>query len=286
MTKLNLKAKYPQNFIIRKPVSGALVLFVFCLGFTLLYQPLDAQNSRWFNFEITMVLYSLSASFAAWMLIVLLKRIRFFINKNDWTFTKELISAYLVLQVMGLAIFLTAFILESPADESRWNLLTFIDSCKYSFLIGIFPFAFFTAVNYRHWFRDGGSREPESNHSVEAEPLIKINSSLKKETLSFRASEFLFVMSDGNYVVFYLLRNNEVRKIPIRNSISNIHNQFAAYPDFFRCHRAFIVNMMNVVRQKGNALGYQLSIANCGEKVPVSRQNVKAFDAMLSKYLQ
>jgi hypothetical protein len=283
MKKLNLKIKYPQNYIIGKPVFGALILFAFSLGFALLYQPLNTQKSHWFNFEITMILYSLAASLSAWLAIVLLKRIKFFSNKKDWSILKEFFSAYLVLQVMGITVFLSAFIIESPIEETRWNLLTFIDSCKYSFLIGIFPFAFFTTMNYKHRFKNGESIESENNNNEEAEILINIRSTLKKESLSFRANEFLFVMSDGNYVVFYLYRNNEIKKMPIRNSISNIENQLADFPNFFRCHRAFIVNIDKVLAKKGNALGYQLSIANCGDKVLVSRQNVKVFDTLFAK---
>jgi len=47
-----------------------------------------------------------------------------------------------------LTIYFTAFLVEIPAQ--RWNLSTFFDSCKYTFLIGIIPFAFFTIINYRY----------------------------------------------------------------------------------------------------------------------------------------
>jgi DNA-binding LytR/AlgR family response regulator len=51
-------------------------------------------------------------------------------------------------------------------------------------------------------------------------------------------------------------------------------------PLYFRCHRAFIVNLDNVLDWKGNALGYQLTIRDYTQKIPVSRQKVKAFDQL------
>ena len=110
--------------------------------------------------------------------------------------------------------------------------------------------------------------------------LIHISSSLKKESLSFLAKELLFVASDGNYVDFYLQEEDKARRVPIRNSISNIEQQFKDIPYYFRCHRAFIVNMNAVSSSKGNALGYQLSLQNYSHKVPVSRQKIKAFDLL------
>ncbi|PLX02846.1 MAG: hypothetical protein C0595_09265 [Marinilabiliales bacterium] len=283
MKKLNLEIKYPQNYIIEKPVTGAFILFVFILGFTIIYQPLEAQKSQWFNFEITIFLYSFITSFTAWLTIILLKKVRFFSGTNNWSILKELIAVYLVLQVMGIAIFLAGFIFESSTEVSRWNFTTFFDSCKYSFLIGILPFAFFTAKNYRHRFQKSESFELRNNNKEEDEILININSNLKKESLTFRANEFLFVTSDGNYAIFYLYRNNEIKKVSIRNSISKIEKQLSEFPNFFRCHRAFIVNINKVVTKKGNALGYLLNIANCDIKVPVSRQKVKIFDSLLNK---
>jgi len=283
MKKLNLKMKYPQNYIIRKPVFGALVLFVFSLGFVLLYHPLDTQKSFYFNFEMTMVFYAIVASFFAWLAIVLLKRIPFFSNIEDWSLLKEVISAYLVLQVMGGTIFLFAFIIESPTEEIRWNFFTFLDSCKYSFLIGIFPFAFFTAINYKFLLLNFVASVNEFQEEKKQELIINISSSLKKESLSFYANELLFVTSDGNYVFFYLFRNRKVIKVPIRNSISNIEDQLKRIPYYFRCHRAFIVNLNMVQYKKGNAWGYHLSISNCEDKIPVSRKNVKAFDTLFIK---
>jgi hypothetical protein len=282
MKRLSLNTKYPQNYIIGEPIFGAFILFAFILGFTFLYQPLNTQKSQWFNFEVTMILYSFTAAFAAWLCIVLLKKLRFFSGTN-WSILKELISMYLVLQVMGIAIFLAAFILENPTKVSRWNLTTFLDSCKYSFLIGILPFAFFTAMNYKYRFKKDESIELQNDNNEAPEILINISSTLKKESLSFRASEFLFVTSGGNYVIFYLYQNNEIKKISIRNTISNIENQLADFPNFLRCHRAFIVNIDKVLTKKGNALGYLLNLKNYDIGVPVSRQNVKTFDKLFVK---
>lgn len=282
MNKVKLTARYPQNSILRHPVWGALILFLSLAGFLVLYQPFNAAESRWFSFRITMLIYSFSASLAALFIILLLKKTRFFGQRKRWTLFRELLSIYIVLQGMGIAIYLLAFIMEEPSANSRWNLLTFLDSCKYAFLIGIIPFIFFTAINYRFLLVGDGPSFIDLDLEGEegAETLIHISSSLKKESLSFPANELLFVTSDGNYVDFFLLDDRKARKVPIRNSISNIEQQFKDIPYYFRCHRAFIVNMNAISSRKGNALGYQLSLQDCDQQVPVSRQKIKAFDLL------
>lgn len=283
MIKFNLKAKYPQSFIIKKPAIGALLLFIFCYGFTLLYKPLFTHESYLLNYELTMLTYLVPASTLAYFSIILLKRIKFFIHEKNWSFLKELLSVYIVLQVMSISAFLTAFIVEAPSIGTRWNLFTFIDSCKNVFLIGIIPFAFFTILNYKYSLKSNELDEFQYKQNDEINTLVNINSSLKKENLSFLLNEFLFVTSEGNYCIFYLYKNNKVKKISIRNSISNIETQFVNYPNFFKCHRAYIVNMNKVLTKKGNALGYVLSMSNCENKIPVSRSNVKAFDILFMK---
>jgi len=282
MKKMNLAARYPQNFILRQPLYGALILFLFTAAFTLLYQPLNTQGSRWFNFQVTMLLYAFFSSLAAFLIMWLLNKTRFFGYRKQWTLPKELLATYIVLQVMGIALFLVAFIFEEPTMNTRWNLYTFMDSCKYAFLIGIIPFLFFTASNYRYLLTSDGPSfiDLDQENAGASEPVIHISSSLKKESLSFPVGQLLYVGSDGNYVDFYLYSDDKIQKVPIRNSISNIEQQFSNIPNYFRCHRAFIVNLDNVSSRKGNALGYQLTLRDCTLKIPVSRQKVKTFDQL------
>ena len=107
---------------------------------------------------------------------------------------------------------------------------------------------------------------------------------LKKEKLSFFPSEFLFAESDGNYVIFHLLREEKLQKFTIRNSISNIEQQVSQIPWFFRTHRAFIINLKQIVQKKGNTAGYRLKLNKVNLEIPVSRQKTKSFDTYLKQF--
>jgi hypothetical protein len=278
---------YPQNYIIRHPVTGALIISLFVFGFSAIYKPSDSHASGTLSYGETMAIYSLIAGISVIVYIKILKYFRWLKDINSWTLLKELLSVLLILAGTGIIVYLMGFLIEVPDD--RWNLRTFLNSFKNVFSVGIIPFAFFTAINYQYLF-SRGSKKMEANNAlttVGSEPnedQINISSQLKKEDLSFYPSQFLYAEADGNYVIFYLYEDNLVRKQIIRNSISNIEQQLSGIPYFMRTHRSFIVNLKKVRSKQGNILGYQLKLISTEFKIPVSREKTRIFDAQFAKY--
>lgn len=281
-----LNKKYPQNILLKKPFIGTLIFLIFCICFTIIYKPFHVHESRFFNFELTMVIYFVLVAFSLFWIVKLIKLIRYFSNPADWTILKELISIIISLLGMGITIYFTGFLLEMPAQ--RWNLHTFLNSMTIAFLIGIVPFLFFTIINYRYLFvtdiikfynTDLSSVTPDK-----AEELVRIGSQLKKEELEFYPNQFIYAESDGNYIVFHLNVENQIKKRVIRNSISNIEQQLSAIPFFYRTHRAFIVNVKKINSQKGNTLGYRLKLSGTDTEIPVSRQKARDFDKIMKRY--
>jgi hypothetical protein len=223
--KKALNYYYPQNYIIRHPVPGALIISLFCFGFSALYKPSDFHASPNMSYELTMSIYSLIAGVSVILLTKTVKKINAFRSIGNWTLIKELLSVFIILSGTCIAVYLMGFIVESTTG--RLNLPTFLNSFKNVFSVGIIPFAFFTAANYQYLFHrsntHGHQETGETGSPAQSsEDLIYISSQLKKEELKFYPSQFLYAESDGNYVVFYLLGDNQVKKQIIRNSISSI----------------------------------------------------------------
>jgi hypothetical protein len=281
-----INKKYPENFIIKNPYIGTLILIVFCFGFVTIYKPLKLHEARFFSYELTMALYCFVFSIPVIGLSKILRRIRYFSKDTEWTILKEIISITLILLGMGIVVYFAGFLMEKPAD--RWNMSTFLNSCKYTFLIGIVPFAFFTIINYRYLLVTDIMQDYNQgiNPSQEEHPeeLVHIISTLKKEELSFYPSQFYYAESDGNYVVFNITIEGQIRKKIIRNSISNLEQQLSAIPFFMRTHRAFIVNLKKVCSKKGNTLGYKLKLSDISGEIPVSRQTTRSFDQIIDQY--
>ncbi len=281
-----LNIHYPQNFIIRHPFAGTIIIGLFCFGFLLLYRPFAVHASGSLTFEETMAVYSLVNGLSVLLFVRILKMFRWFASIHDWTLLKDLLSVLFVLAGIGIVIYLMGFVVETSAP--RLNLKTFLNSFVSAFLVGIIPFTFFAAINYRFLLlkdvQNQGTAGQADNASRPAEELIKISSQLKKEELSFYPSQFLYAESDGNYVVFYLEADNKVKKQILRNSISNIEQQLSGIPYFLRVHRSFIVNLKKVRNKQGNILGYQLKLSGSELKIPVSRERIGIFDQRFTRF--
>ncbi|GAO31880.1 LytTR family DNA-binding domain-containing protein [Geofilum rubicundum] len=275
-----LQARFPANLIIRRPGLGGWLIGLFCFLFLWLYRPLGAQPSKAFGFEMTMALYSVVVVLLIWGGISLLKKLPYFSEPARWTLLKELMAIVYILLFLGIGVYLAGFMIEDTSID-RWNLSTFLDSLKQAVLIGLLPFGFLLLKNVPYLLpgqRAEATGEPTADR-VEADPEVHINSSLKKEHLSFKLGDFLYAEAEGNYVAFHLLENQRPVKKLIRNSISNVEWQLSGHPDCFRSHRAFIVNLQKVARQQGNASGYRLSLQGTDVEVPVSRQKARDFEA-------
>jgi hypothetical protein len=235
---------------------------------------------------MTVAIYFTLMTFPLFGIIKLLKFFRYFSDPEEWTILKEVLAILILLSGVGVTVYFAGFMLEYPGN--RWNLPTFFDSVISAFLIGIVPFSFFTIMNYPYLFVSEIVKNytPDQNPviSEKSEERIRIESQLKKEELEFYPSQFIYAEADGNYIVFYLDVDNQVKKRVIRNSITNIERQLSVIPFIIRTHRAFIVNIRMVSSQKGNTLGYRLRLTGVDNEIPVSRQKSKEFDQILKQY--
>jgi hypothetical protein len=230
-----------------------------------------------------MGIYLSASTVSIYLAILVLRRIPFFADRKIWTFSRELAVIFIVLTASGISTYFMAFLVEEPSN--RWNVITFLDSCKYAFLIGLFPFGLFTLSNIRHLFAEEITQlySENKNQENEKEQKLHIISRLKKEELSFLPNHFIYAEAEGNYVNFHLSDNQKFSKILIRNSMNDIESQLAGIQFFFRTHRAFIVNLKKVKEKKGNSLGYKLRLYDTDPEIPVSRQKVQAFDQLLKQ---
>lgn len=271
--------KGPQNYMIRKPYAGFLILAGFSFLFGVMYRPLGVHPGRFLNFEATMLAYSVIAALFALGMTLMLKRVK----PAPWTFLLEISSVVIILLAAGTGAYLAGFLLEDPSG--RLNQTTFMNSLGITFLVGFIPFLFFIAMNGRYWFLD----EQQQSFQVQSEDqkkkatgeIINIVSQLKGESLSFSPNEFLYAVSEGNYVIFFLERDQKVSRQMIRNTIQSIEQQLAGLPYVMRTHRAFIVNLRKVTLRRGNTLGYQLTLEGIKEQVPVSRNQVRNFNVRM-----
>jgi DNA-binding LytR/AlgR family response regulator len=116
-----------------------------------------------------------------------------------------------------------------------------------------------------------------------SDATVEIISENKKENLVLKVCDIIYITSADNYVEVYFLDDGIVKSKLIRTSLKAVRENLKLYTAFYRCHRAWIVNLDQVKRVTGNAQGYRL-ILNFGDvEIPVSRNLNEEITNRLSK---
>ena len=124
------------------------------------------------------------------------------------------------------------------------------------------------------------SQKPEVE---ETPPATLVFSGGTRETLELDARSFLYAESEGNYVRLHYLSSNDNRPVSklLRLTMKQAEAAVAFAPFIVRCHRAFLVNLHQVLKVDGNSQGYRLRLEGGVEEVPVSRGYAKSVKALI-----
>ena len=87
--------------------------------------------------------------------------------------------------------------------------------------------------------------------------------------------EIRFIRAEGNYIGVHSIDGDNEKYTLYRDRIKSIEEQLSLYPEFYRCHRSYIVNLRHVYNTRGNSRGLLLSLKGTNEKIPVSRSKIK-----------
>ncbi len=110
---------------------------------------------------------------------------------------------------------------------------------------------------------------------------ISLKSDTGKESLNLLPNQLLYVESVGNYVEVHWLNFMFPQKTVLRSTLRAVEDALTDQPQFFRCHRAFLVNLKAISHTTGNARGYTLKLSGSESEVPVSRSFAGAFEARI-----
>ena len=91
-----------------------------------------------------------------------------------------------------------------------------------------------------------------------------------KESVTLKPSDFLFAVSEGNYVHIHYLKDGAVISGMIRTRMKEMEETCEG-TSLMRCHRAYIVNSQHIVRVVSRSSGFMLKLRHTDTMVPVSR---------------
>jgi hypothetical protein len=100
---------------------------------------------------------------------------------------------------------------------------------------------------------------------------ISIGAENTAEALQLAPHQLLYIAAADNYIKVYHLEQGQLKQTLLRSTLKKAAAGLADHPQFFRCHRTFLVNLDHVNSITGNAQGYKLQLAHAEEWIPVSR---------------
>lgn len=151
----------------------------------------------------------------------------------------------------------------------------------------IMPVMAITIVRQNFLLKQNLNRATEINKDIQeskshpAKPkgtdsVLKFIADNNKDTFEVLSHSLICISSQDNYVEFIYLKDNKVHKELLRSTLSRMEETLSANPAFFRCHRAFIVNLKKIKSVEGNSQGYRIQMEEFNEPIPVARPKNKA----------
>lgn len=215
-------------------------------------------------------------------------------SERHWRVSSQILWTIWHLLSLGITNFLYA----ASIDAFPWSLVGFLRVQLYVVLSAIVPITVFILLRQNYLLKrnlaeagqisrelpggKSGERAIVTNSEPRADELsntlilpaespVTFVGENQNETLTLAPSTLLYLVSQDNYVQVVWQEQGQPHKRMLRSTLARYEDLLAAYPTFFRCHRAYIVNLEQVRSITGNSQGYLLRLAGTSEPVPVSR---------------
>jgi len=290
-----LSAKFPRRLFIAACFGAFVALFLFVFKPFQLDQ-LEREDSGRFIFCV--IMYGLMVFSCIVLMVIVLPLIfpNHFVEEK-WTVRKEIIFTTFTMFFIGLAnFFLSHFLVGSPLNLRNILWFQFVTTS-----IGITPIVIFVLIRQNQQLKKYSaeaaslqSKLAEMNKiemtssasiaKVDDNERLVIKGDYQKEKVDIRVNELLYVAAANNYVKVYYFDNHKVVYSILRITMKKMEDTLLPYPNFFRCHRAYMINLYRVKEVIGNAQGYKIKLEDVEELIPVSRNlNAEFSDKVLSK---
>lgn len=202
-------------------------------------------------------------------------------NEEKWRVWKEILFNVFFIVLIGLGNLLLAHLtINIPLDAESflaWQGMTFA--------VGIFPAligAFLTQMKLnRKYAAEAAQLSRQVQPHEPSHQIVTLAGDNLNETLRLGAHQIACISAADNYVQVFFFENEALKSRMLRATLKKMEDALAACPQFFRCHRTYIVNLEKVEKVSGNAQGYRLHLAGVEATVPVSRNLNEAIQEKL-----
>lgn len=264
--------------------SATVVLFVF-----LLFQPFGFSDK---DLELKLLLYpvySLLAYFYSVAKFFIVRHIHRL--KERWSVKDELLSFAIGMLPATFLVHLSSFLITGDMPLNlHWYLKLLYHVSSLFLIIAVVEFLYYSIrsseIKIEHLSSQVQHVSQQSNHKKQESDTEIVSIALEKETIDINRNKMILIKSIGNYLELYFREiNGQIKKLVKRGRMHQAEKVLEAFPEFLRCHRAFIVNLKQVKQIKGNSKNARLVFDQKLEEIPVSRSQFKTLKEQFDKII-
>lgn len=190
-----------------------------------------------------------------------------FFNEKRWTVGREIAKSAVLIALLGAVFWGNALLFgharATLADFTRFQALTWAGS--------VLPVAGLTLWKLLAVMR----RRLRERVPPTDEPVV-LRGASPAETLRVRREAVWLIRADDNYVEVLYRDGGIFKKHLLRATLKGFESQLRPFPEFFRCHRSYLVNLGTVRRVGGALPTIRLELEDFPEAVPVARGMAKS----------
>jgi hypothetical protein len=284
--------EYPEIYQSKNLFKSAGVILSTVLMFLLLFKPFGVYAPELkINYFFICGLHALCPAI---IIFIYFRTLNYFRERNDepksWSLLEEYGHIGVILFSTGITSFLVRnLIYNNPYNWSFHYLQVEISNC---FVAGIFLYFFIRLTSFYFQSGKGSSsilqfiRVNDETVKTTIGSILFIHTQVKQDNFSLDIDNLLFVKADGNYIELNNSGSSQLNAELKRISLTQFETQISAYPHIFRCHRAYLVNILKIKKITGNSQGYLLYFDDTKAKVPVSRKHLDSFNSYYEQLRQ
>jgi len=267
-----LKQPLPLNLNIVKNIIGSITFGAFVFFFLTIFKPFGLQV---LSGKVLIIVTSGYGLVTTGYLIIHSFIMVTILHEKGWTVGKEILNTLIIIAMIGLCNYLYHSIYYSQT----FILMKLIEFQFETLVVSFLPVSLITLLRQNILLKRHINEAEEINRKANwkfsddrNDKIVVISAQNPRNDFSCNCNDILFFHALDNYVVIHFIKDSNYIKEIIRTTLKKAKDDLNEYPNFFHCHKSFIVNLDKVIKVSGNAQGLKLHFDHINEIIPVSRQ--------------
>ena len=194
--------------------------------------------------------------------------------------------------VLGLILFIAVcnFLLFAYIFHYPITLKIFLLFLYWTLLIGIIMTVLSVGIEYNRSLRERMEELLSNTTEQQKDIMITLHdTNVRGNNLTIPINSLLYIEAQKNNISVCYLKENDGEqpsaqpvRVEIHTTLTAAIEELKDYENIFQCHRSFVVNVNNITSAKGNSNGYQLTLGQCSDTIPVSRSYVPRLKSFIA----